>query len=383
MPTFGDDENENKVVRLTQRGNGGLPPLIPADLSAWEGKDPPQRDWAVQDVLPACNVGLLSGEGAIGKSILMLQLCCAHVLARDWIGFMPAPGPAIYLGAEDDEDELHRRLHAITRFYDVNYSQLKGLRIFSLAGKDAVLGAALNRFSGLIQPTPLYAALLAEVERTRPKLIVLDTAADVFAGNENDRAQVRQFIGLLRALAIAGASAVLLASHPSVQGLNTNTGLSGSTAWHNSVRSRLFLKSAVNGNDGEETAAAHDQLRILEMKKSNYGPITQRKTLIWQDGVFTLAKGESTVDRTVAEHVVEQKFLTILGRYQRDGRNVSEHGGARYAPTCFAREPEAAGSTPEDFKRAMVRLFAQEKIRVDEYGKPSNRHARIVLAGLP
>ena len=59
----------------------------------------------------------------------------------------------------------------------------------------------------------------------RPKLIVLDNAADIYGGNENDRAQVRQFIGLLRGMAIASGAGVLLTSHPSLTGISTGTGL--------------------------------------------------------------------------------------------------------------------------------------------------------------
>jgi hypothetical protein len=70
-------------------------------------------------------------------------------------------------------------------------------------------------------------------------------------GNENDRAQARQFIGMLRGLAIRHECAVLLLSHPSVAGIASGGGSSGSTAWNNSVRSRLYL-SRVVGNDGFE-----------------------------------------------------------------------------------------------------------------------------------
>ena len=66
---------------------------------------------------------------------------------------------------------------------------------------------------------------------TQPRLIIIDPAADVFAGKEIDRVQVRQFITLLRAIAITADCAVILAAHPSVSGMREGTGLSGSTAW--------------------------------------------------------------------------------------------------------------------------------------------------------
>jgi hypothetical protein len=34
----------------------------------------------------------------------------AHVLGRDWLQVLPEPAPFLYLNAEDEEGELHRRL---------------------------------------------------------------------------------------------------------------------------------------------------------------------------------------------------------------------------------------------------------------------------------
>lgn len=55
----------------------------------------------------------------------------------------------------------------------------------------------------------------------RPRLIVIDNSADVYAGNENDRAQVRQFITLLRGPTIDVGAGLILTSHPSLTGIST------------------------------------------------------------------------------------------------------------------------------------------------------------------
>ena len=68
----------------------------------------------------------------------------------------------------------------------------------------------------------------------------LDTLADVFAGNENARQEARQFIGLLRGLAIEHDLAVVPLAHPSLSGMTSGTGTSGSTALLDSVRARSF-----------------------------------------------------------------------------------------------------------------------------------------------
>jgi RecA-family ATPase len=241
----GSNGADSKAKTSNKKTNGGdLEPLPFIDMSKWDDEPAPPRQWAVQDRIPLRQPTLFSGEGAIGKTLLALQLSVAHVLGRDWLGMLPVPGPAIYFGAEDGTDELHRRLADIATHYGTTFAELKngGLRLLSFAGKDAVLGAASR--NGIIEPTPLFYRVHKAACEIQPKTIVLDTSADIYAGNENDRMQVRQFVGLLRRLAMDGNCAVLLCSHPSLTGISTGSGLSGSTGWHNSVRARIFFKPA-------------------------------------------------------------------------------------------------------------------------------------------
>jgi RecA-family ATPase len=193
------------------------------------------------DRIPLRQVTLFSGEGAIGKSIVELMLGVAHVTGKEWLGSCPEPGGAFYIGCEDDEKELRIRLTPIAQHYGITFERLQtdGFCFTSLAGEDAILGAPDR--NDIIKPTGLFDSLYEQVGDLKPKHIGIDTAADVFAGNENDRAQVRQFISLLRKLAIVSNGSVVLLSHPSLTGINSGSGLSGSTAWHNSVRSRMYM----------------------------------------------------------------------------------------------------------------------------------------------
>ena len=92
--------------------------------STWDDEPVPPRSWAVHDRIPRRQPVLFSGEGAAGKSLLELQRAAAHVLGRDWIGFMPVHGPVIYFGAEDEQDEIHRRLADIAAYYRVKFRDL-------------------------------------------------------------------------------------------------------------------------------------------------------------------------------------------------------------------------------------------------------------------
>jgi RecA-family ATPase len=65
--------------------------------------------------VPDRTVTLLYGDGGTGKSLLALQLAAATALGVKWIGLQPAHGPVLYLSAEDDLDELHRRLGRVDK----------------------------------------------------------------------------------------------------------------------------------------------------------------------------------------------------------------------------------------------------------------------------
>lgn len=303
------------------------------DIEAWAACEPPQREWAVQDRFPLRNVSLFSGEGSVGKTILLSRLAVAHILAKDWIGTLPEPGSALYLNAEDEEDELHRRFAAIAAHYNASVHELKSLHLLSLAGRDAVLGYPDHH--RLIKPTPLFKLFNEAARDIQPKLIVLDTSADVFAGNENDRSEVRQFIGILRGTAIAANSAIIVCSHPSLTGMNSGTGLSGSTAWHNSVRARAYLRCI---NDDTETDRT---LRRLDFMKSNYSAVSESITLRWEHGVFVPERAPGMLERVAAEAAVDQAYLDCLDATLGSGRHVGPYAGKAYAPAIFEKMPQS------------------------------------------
>jgi RecA-family ATPase len=82
------------------------------------------------------NVTLLSGEGSIGKSLLLMQLSGATVLAGEWIGTLPEPGGVLYMSAEEDDDEVRRRMEDVARNLGVTRQGMveRGLRFLSFAG---------------------------------------------------------------------------------------------------------------------------------------------------------------------------------------------------------------------------------------------------------
>jgi RecA-family ATPase len=122
------------------------------------------------------------------------------------------------------------------------------------------------------------------VAKIRPRLTIIDTAADVFAGDFMSTPHVRQFIKFaLGGLCKRHDTAVLLLAHPSAAAMANGDGAGFSVAWNNSVRSRLYLRRPKT----DDAEAAADR-RVLEIKKSNYGPTGAIIPLAYEAGRFTL-----------------------------------------------------------------------------------------------
>ncbi|WP_299837499.1 AAA family ATPase [uncultured Jannaschia sp.] len=325
----------------------------------------PERQWLVDGLVPQKTVTLFGGDGGTGKSLLALQLAIAVASGTGWINKAVTGGRAIFLSAEDDDDELHRRTHDILAASCLSYDDLSGLTLRSLAGEDALL--AVDSQVALVQ-SELFKELDGRAADEDPALIVIDTLADVYPANENDRAKVRQFIGILRGLALKRRCAVMLLAHPSLSGLSSGSGTSGSTAWNNSVRSRLYLERITDQGFEPDPKA-----RVLRTMKANYGPTGGEINLTWNAGVFEAEKQPEGLDRVAASSKAERVFMKLMAEVTAQGRRVNPSGGANYAPKLFAANPGAEGVTKRAFGAAMETLLRNGRLSIGEEGPPSRR----------
>lgn len=336
------------------------------------GTLPPPREWHVDGLIPANQVTMLGGDGGVGKSLLALQLAVASAAGKKWIGHHPAQGPAMYISAEDDRDEMHRRVSDIAVSQGLQMESLGNLILRSLAGEDALLAVADSR-QGTLQTTPLLSELDQALGDYGIKSLYLDTLADFHSGQENDRAVARQFIGILRGLSLRHKCPIILLAHPSLTGMSSGSGLSGSTAWNNSVRSRLYVERVQE--DGYEP---DPDRRRLSTKKANYGRTGDEWFVRWQDGVFVPEEAESGFSANAASMKARRVFLDLLRRFADEGRIVNASSGPNYAPSLFAKDKRKEGVSRSAFADAMQDLFAAGTITQEEFGPPSRRAKRIV-----
>lgn len=267
---------QGNVYRLP--GEGGRIEFETVNPASWDGKEVPRREWMVERAIVKGSVCLLAGDGGIGKSLCAQQLCTSAALGRPWLGLSTIPGRALFFSCEDDRDEMWRRQYDICRSLGVSLGDVgeAGLELAPRLGFDNTL-SRLDRKEWKMVVTDLFVRMVERCRDLGVSYVVIDTATQTFAGNQNDEQQVVQFCNQLRRLAVAIQGCVIITKHPSVAGRALGTGESGSVSWSNSVRSRLYLHRDKN-----------DQT-VLKTMKSNYGKIGDTIPLIWERGCFILA----------------------------------------------------------------------------------------------
>lgn len=331
----------------------------------WDGTKAPKRRFILEGWIACGSAGLLSGQDGVGKSLLAQLMATCAASGREMLGISIERCNALYVTCEDDLDELQRRQEAINRGLGIDMADLKGrLLCASLKGHIGNELAILSAENGLVA-TPRYEQIRKKALDFGARLIFLDNAAHVFAGNENARHEVAAFLGLLERLSIEIDGAVILLAHPNKahgQGNRQGNEFSGSTGWSAHVRNRLFL-------DWEGGEMPNPDGRVLRRSKANYARMGEEIAFVWHDWTFAklddlppdTARQLEDIARANAENDI---FLACLAEYTRQGRHVSDKPSAIYAPKIFAEMPEAKAKNigKERLQAAMDRLFRTGKI---------------------
>jgi RecA-family ATPase len=271
--------------------------LRPRSFADFAGSEPPAREWLVEGLVPMGCVTFISGDGGLGKTLLGQQLMMSAALGLPWLGRKTERAASVALFCEDDADEINRRARDIAGHLEVALDDpaLRAARYLCELGEDNALTVpwGANPEGGCVRVTPIYEALLGWAGTRGVRLVLLDSLHDVFTGNENFRPEAKGFVRALTAMARAINGAVVVLAHPSVAGLDRGSGTSGSTAWNNAVRSRLYL-TRVEPKKGQKPDGT---LRILRTMKANYGRMGSAIRLKWRGGVFAVEEAAQQAEK--------------------------------------------------------------------------------------
>jgi RecA-family ATPase len=292
MPATSLPERTAGLAPRTPTAPKDLQLIVPHSFADWSEGDPPEREWLVEGLIPMGTVTFLSGDGGLGKTMLGQQLAMAAAVGGSWCGKPVKPMGSVSLFCEDNVDEIRRRALTICDTLKVarDDPRLDAAKFICRVGEMNVMMYSTwrgDQHSGY-RMTDLYRELRAYAAAREARLVLIDSLHDVFNGNENFRSEARAFVQAMAKIAAAINGAVLVLAHPSLSGMDRGIGTSGSTAWNNALRSRLYLTIPENATRGSE-------VRQLTTIKANYSRTGERIYLKRRGGVFVAVGADEAV----------------------------------------------------------------------------------------
>lgn len=262
--------------------------LTPVDLSDVMSSQLDPVHYAVKPWMPRRHVTLFGGHGGIGKSSLALAISAHTACGLPFAGFEVQQCSVLFVSLEDEPSIVRYRLRKIIDAYALPADQvLANMRLLDGTQGFAALMTEGTGFNAEPEFTKAFRELVRHA--TGAGLIIIDNASDAFDANENSRRSVRAFIRSLAIMARTNDAAVVLLAHidkASAKNGAQGNSYSGSTAWHNSARSRLSLLEV----DGR-IQLAHEKANMS--KKAEPVNITFRDSVpmpestVWSDSGLT------------------------------------------------------------------------------------------------
>ena len=364
-PLLADLQAEGNAV-----SSGKLPELKIVPIGDIRENPEPEQQWIIDGLVPAGTVTNLAGHGGTGKSLLLLEAAAHVATGMPFLGRNVARGAVVYFSAEDGSPMIRRRMGPIYDAFGLDPAEVAaGLTIIDAQDNPTLYAVNENKYGSLGTTTPTYAALKALLSDIKPKLLIVDNGSDSFEGNENERRIVRGFVRSLVAAVTGFGGSVILLLHTnkiSARGKDKSTeNYSGSTAWHNSARSRLALLRDEEAGEGRS---------VLVHEKCNLGPLSEPIPLQYSGGVILQAYDDST--STVGS---ETTLLGMVAEF--NSRNEHLYVNTRAPANAFkvlSGEPNFPKRMSRGaFDAAMRSLQRRKHIQVSQEKNPQRRIVEI------
>ena len=374
----------NNIEDIARRKRDAKPPqkskpppaFTVVDIRNFGIAEIPKQRYVIESLFPTRNVTLFGSHGGAGKSILIETLCAHLSCGKAWAGLEVEQGRAVFVSLEDEAVTVKRRLAKIAECYRLDFAMIeKNLLILDGTQGDGVLGAVVESY-GSKSFTPTAALEELREHAIGARLIVVDNASDAYDGNENERRQVRAFMRALAQLARDNDAAVVLLAHIDKQaarhGANGNT-YSGSTAWHNSARSRIALVEVDGGVE-------------LRHEKHQFGKLAEPIRLVWDAEGVLVPGGEVVEELTERDKADDASVLAALKAAAEQGTNVPT---ARTGPataqnvlSTFRELPESLIKTDgrRRFWSSIDRLVSTKRVGSESYlDRHRNKKSRFLV----
>lgn len=328
---------------------GNLGPLFDpetARVTTFLSTDAPRRRYLLSEFIPAGIVGAVVARGGSSKTQFLLQLgvsiACGTALCGHWgIG---QSGKVLMLLAEDDEEEIHRRLQVIAAQLALigNHGALKdvndNLYIRSMIGENNLMTNTAG--SGEVEGTN-YGKQLIETIRLigNVQLIVIDPVSRFRGGEENSNEDATRFIESLEFVRKATGATLLVAHHANKGSFSADEASQqaarGASAFTDGLRWQMNLSSP-SKNEMKEfqipLASKHEYV-IASVTKSNYTPPLAPVVLRRGEGGYLAVH----ISATIRSNKEERDLATVIAFIEKldkpsTSRNFEDTYGGENGP---------------------------------------------------
>ena len=333
----------------------------------------PPRAWVLGNLLLRSTVTtLVAGPGG-GKTICKLTLAAHLATGREFLGHKcHAPGKSIVYDAEDDVQELSRRLNAICEAYALDSEEVRK-NVALVSSRELEFQLTTGGQHPMINSEHVN-KLIQAARDPGVVMVAIGPLVELHAQNENDVAAMRYVMGVLRSVARDASVAVIVDHHtakPSVADSGAWAGSQfagrGSTAVPGAARRVITLFGASKDDCVDLGVPSGERERYVRVDdgKSSYDKRGPTQWLVWK----TIKVHEDHVG-VLAPYAAEDARLGSVTRVARlIGGVILMKGGASLSVSdtlaALHRDPFFANDGKTESRSKLERMF-QAPVRFDD-----------------
>lgn len=306
--------------------------------------------WILDDLLPGNGMAFIYGPPGSYKSFIAVDMAMSVATGNGWHGYeCEMPGAVLYIAAEGSRGVLERQV-AWKNHYEVAEAKIVTLPVPVMF--DEVL--MVQAFTECAQRAALQ---LGEPIR----MVVIDTMARSFGGDENSAQEVGQFINACgRFAADVGDCLVLVVAHTGKEisrGMRGSSALDGAADCHFMVTKPNEGQALVRNTKQKDVEKAEDMRFAMQAVSTE---VEDRKGRIRRTLVPILeSKGEmADPDRDDSIDAFVGKDMTalvgmVIGAHRAEKKITEDELRAKFMDYC-----EAEGKKADGAKKAWIKCVA-------------------------
>lgn len=346
--------------------------------SRFFGKEPEPRRWILAGVIPLGICATLVAPGGQGKTMFALQLATAVATGVPLAGVWEPgeTGSVLILLAEDDEKELHRRIH-----YIVKQLAMQGLtEAIQQLGENLIIKSVCDERNLLTSTNPgshevefthrLQQLILTVTQVPNLKLVIIDPASRFRGGNENFAQDTTRFVEAIERIVQQTGATVLVIHHANKGSFNAGEASQSASRGSSALTDGVRLQMNLSGFD-EKTARKHlipaeqrKKYLTLAVTKSNYSPPIDDVILQRGEGGYLSAATLKCL-KDVKRNDLSERVVKLV-KEERDG-------GQSYSKSAFAEKfggtQRALGVGNNTLRDALGTLLEHGTLSLDNHKK--------------